>query len=321
MTRYGYHVSHEQHAPSALLQYVQLAEEAGFDGAMSSDHFHPWLEENGHSGFGFSWLGAALQATKRTVFGCVCAPGDRYHPAIVAQASATLAEMFPDRFWIAVGSGEALNEHVTGNRWPPKRIRQDRLLECIEVIRALWAGETVSHWGHSTVIDAKLYTRPKDPPLLIGAAVSEATAKWMGQRADGLVTTGRPKAAMKKMIEAFHEGGGEGKPIFVQHPLCWARDEREAKRAAHEQWRFAALEPDRLWDLRTPAEFAAATADVTPEQVAERIRVSSDLEQHAAWLHEYAELGIDRVVCFNVAGNQREFIETFGAKVLPGLQG
>ncbi|HYD51535.1 MAG TPA: LLM class flavin-dependent oxidoreductase, partial [Gemmatimonadaceae bacterium] len=146
MTRYGYHASHEQHPPSELLALARAAEAAGFDGLLSSDHFHPWLEENGHSGYAWSWMGAAMQATAMRC-GVVCAPGDRYHPAVVAQAAATLAELFPRRFWLALGSGEAVNEHVTGAPWPPKAERNERLRECAEVIRALWRGETVTHRG------------------------------------------------------------------------------------------------------------------------------------------------------------------------------
>ena len=157
MAIFGYHASHEQLPPSAALACVQLAEEAGFQAAMCSDHFAPWSRAQGHSGFAWSWLGAALQATGLP-FGCVNAPGQRYHPAIVAQAAATLAEMFPGRFWVALGSGEALNEHITGARWPAKQARNDRLLECVEVIRALFAGETVSHRGLVTVDRAKLWS-------------------------------------------------------------------------------------------------------------------------------------------------------------------
>src|SRR4051812_35995199 len=178
MTRYGYHASHEQYAPSELLAYAQAATAAGFDGILSADHFHPWLEENGHSGFAWSWLGAALQATSSSTFGVVCAPGDRYHPAIVAQSAATLAEMYPGRFRLYVGSGEALNEHVTGRPWPSKPERNARLRECVDVIRALWRGESVTHRGHVTVVDARLYSLPTEPPPLFAAAVSEETAEW-----------------------------------------------------------------------------------------------------------------------------------------------
>jgi G6PDH family F420-dependent oxidoreductase len=171
----GFHASHEQIAPSVLLQNVQAAEEAGFAAAMCSDHFAPWGERQGHSGFAWSWLGAALQATSLP-FGVVNAPGQRYHPAIVAQAIATLNEMFPGRLWVALGSGEALNEHITGERWPDKAVRDARLHESVAVIRALLAGEEVSADGLVRVDRARLWTRPVDPPRLIGAAVSEQTA-------------------------------------------------------------------------------------------------------------------------------------------------
>jgi coenzyme F420-dependent glucose-6-phosphate dehydrogenase len=144
VTRIGYHASHEQFRPSTLLACVQQAEQAGFEAAMCSDHFHPWNEDQGQSGFAWSWLGSALQATTLTM-GTVCAPGQRYHPAIIAQAAATLAEMHPDRFWVALGSGQSLNEHVTGGGWPTKAERNERLLECVEIMRALWRGETVIH--------------------------------------------------------------------------------------------------------------------------------------------------------------------------------
>ena len=319
MTRFGYHASHEQYPPSTLIELVRLAERAGFDGVLSADHFHPWLEEQGQSGYAWSWLGAAMQATSLR-FGVVCAPGDRYHPAIVAQAAATLVEMFPGRFHLCVGTGEALNEHVTGKEWPSKPERQARLRECVDVIRALWRGETVTHRGRVTVVDARLYSLPATPPLLFGAAVSEKTAEWLGSWADGLVTTGRDRDGMAKMIAAFHRGGGGGKPIHVQHVLSWAPNEDDAHRVAHEQWRFSAIgEPEQLWNLRTPQDFAAATRDVTAADVAAKMPISSDLEFHAERLRAYSELGVDQVYCFNVGHNQREFIERFGREVLPAL--
>ena len=319
MTLIGYHASHEQYPPSEMLAHVRAAEEAGFAGVMCADHYHPWLESNGHSGFAWSWLGASLQATK-IPHGVVNAPGDRYHPAIIAQAAATLAEMFPRRFWLAVGSGEALNEHVTGKRWPPKPERNERLRECVDVIRALWRGETVSHRGRVVVEEAKLYSRPPAPPRLLGAAISEQTARWVGSWADGLITTGRPRDEMKRMIDAYRAGGGDGKPIVVQHGLSWARTDEEAKRNAHEQWRFSALGGDVLWILRTPAEFEAASKFVTPDDVARTLRVSSNLQQHAEWVRDYIELGVAEVYCFNAGKNQREYIDAFGSNVLPALR-
>ena len=320
MTRFGYHCSHEQYAPSELLANVQAAEEAGFEVAMCSDHFHPWTDAQGHSGFAWSWLGAALQAT-RLSFGTVNAPGARYHPAIIAQAAATLAEMFPDRFWLAIASGEALNEAITGEAWPTKPERNARLAECAAVMRALWRGETVTHHGRVTVQEARLYSLPDAPPRLFGAALSPETAELVGAWADGLVTLGAERAELEEILAAFQRGGGEGKPVFVQHTLSWAPNEEAARRGAHEQWRFSVLGPEVLPILRTPAQFEAATRFVTAADVAKGVRVSSDLARHAAWLEDYVDLGIDAVYVLNVSRNQREFIEAFGEQVLAQLVG
>src|SRR4051794_14865459 len=169
----GFHASHELYPPGVLLEVVRRAEAAGFAAAMCSDHFHPWTERQGESGFAWSWLGAAMQAT-RLSFGTVNAPGQRYHPAIIAQAAATLGAMFPGRFWVALGTGQNLNEHITGAPWPAKPDRKARLREAVTVIRALWAGEVVNHdtpWFQ--VRDAKLYSRPEIPPLIYGAAITK----------------------------------------------------------------------------------------------------------------------------------------------------
>src|SRR3954470_574689 len=180
MTRIGFHASHEQFSPSELLAIVKHAEAAGFDCAMSSDHFRPWGSAQGQSGFAWSWLGAALHATTLP-FGVISAPGYRYHPAILAQAAATLCEMFPGRLWLTLGSGQRLNEDLTGVAWPEKAERNARLHECADIIRALLRGETVSHYGRATLVDCKLYTLPKTPPLLLGAAVTEATAEFVAR--------------------------------------------------------------------------------------------------------------------------------------------
>jgi probable non-F420 flavinoid oxidoreductase len=285
---------------------------------MCSDHFHPWLEENGQSGFAWTWLGAALQAT-RLSFGTVNAPGDRYHPAIIAQAAATLAEMYPERFWIAVGSGEALNEAVTGAHWPAKRERAARLRDCVEVMRALWRGETVTRRGRVVVEEAKLYTRPTKPPLVFAAALSEDTASAAGEWADGLITTAGPVEGAARRIEAFRRGGGRGKPVHIQYALSWDPDEACALAAAHAQWRFSVLGSEVLAELRTPQQFAAAARFVTPDDVATSIRISSDPRRHVAWLREYDGLGVDTIYLFNVNTNQRAFIGAFSAEVLPDL--
>jgi probable non-F420 flavinoid oxidoreductase len=315
----GYHASHEQYAPGALLAHVRQAEAAGFGAAMCSDHFHPWAAEQGQSGFAWSWLGAALQATSLS-FGTVNAPGYRYHPAIIAQAAATLAEMFPERFWIAVGSGEWLNEHITGERWPPKSERNERLRECVEVMRALWSGETVTHHGLVTVEDARLFSRPARPPLLVGAALTPETAEWLGGWADALVTTGQERATLERIVAAFRRGGGEGKPLFLQVQLSYAGTEEQAWREAHGQWRSLMAGSAVLANLRNPAEFQEVGRFVRREDLEGHVRVSTDLARHVAWLQADVALGFERIYLHNVSREQARFIDDFGSRVLPLVQ-
>jgi probable non-F420 flavinoid oxidoreductase len=316
MVRIGFHASHEQFRPSELLRYVQQAERAGFQAAMCSDHFHPWSERQGQSGFAWSWLGAALQATQFD-YGVVCAPGQRYHPAIIAQAAATLAEMFPGRFWLAVGSGEALNEHITGDSWPAKELRNARLKESVDVIRALWSGETVNHVGLVRVHDAKLYTRPGEPPKLIGAALTPETAEWMGGWADGLITAGTDSAALRRVIEAFRAGGGLAKPVLLQSAVCYAPTMEQALAAAHDQWRHALLDPSMILNLNMPVDFDHASESTPPERLVKGLRISSDLHQFSEWLAQDAEAGVDAVYLHHVGRELDRFIDEFGAHVLP----
>jgi probable non-F420 flavinoid oxidoreductase len=314
----GFHCSHEQHAPSALLRYAKRAAEAGFTAAMCSDHFHPWSERHGQSGFAWSWLGAALEGTPMS-FGTVCAPGQRYHPAVIAQASATLAEMYAGRLWLALGSGEALNEAITGDPWPAKPDRQARLEESAETIRALWAGETVSMRMHTTTQGARLYSRPAQPPLLVGAALTPETARWVGSWADGLVTVASTPDRLRAVVDAFREDGG-GKPMFLQVTLAYAPTEAEAERAACNEWAHAALGSDELADLASPAEFDRATARLRPEDVIARVPASADIERHIARLHELAALGFERLYLHNVArAHQDLFIDACGTTLLPAL--
>ncbi|HEU4403832.1 MAG TPA: TIGR03885 family FMN-dependent LLM class oxidoreductase [Polyangiaceae bacterium] len=314
----GFHASHEQFPPGELLSLARAAESAGFAHAMCSDHLAPFGEAQGQSGFAWSWLGAALEAT-RMPFGVVTAPGQRYHPAVVAQAAATLAEMYPGRFWVAFGSGQNLNEHVTGDAWPPPDVRRARLRECVEVVRALWAGETVTHFGLVRVAQAKLYTRPATPPRLFGAAVSPESASLVGGWADGLITVNQPEPALRRVVEAFRAGGGEGKPMFLQAHVAYAPDEGAALAAAHEQWKTNALTGPLLWDVPLPAEFDAAATFVRPEDMRESVRVSSDLGRHRAWLERDRELGFERVYVHEVGREQRRSLEAFGEHVLPRL--
>ena len=312
----GFHCSHEQHPPSSLLHYATLAAQAGFEHAMCSDHFAPWSRRQGHAGSTWSWLGAALQATSLS-WGTVCAPGQRYHPAIIAQAAATLTEMYPERLWLALGSGEALNESITGQPWPPKDERQARLRECAHIMRALWAGETITMRGHVQVEEARLFVQPERAPLLIGAALSAETAHWVGEWADGMVTVAGPREAMREVVEAFRETGG-GKPMFLQAPLSFARTDEEALAAAMDQWRHVVVRPDQLADLPSPEAFERESAAAQPADVVASVRVSSDLERQVAWLHEDAAMGFDRIYVHNVARDHQErFIDEWATHVLP----
>jgi coenzyme F420-dependent glucose-6-phosphate dehydrogenase len=319
MARIGFHASHEQFPPSELLRLVQLAEAAGFDCAMSSDHFRPWGPAQGQSGFAWSWLGAALQAT-RLPFGVISAPGYRYHPAILAQAAATLCEMFPGRLWLTLGSGQRLNEDLTGTAWPEKAERNARLKECADIIRALLKGENVSHYGRVTLVDCQLYSLPRTPPLLLGAAVTEATAEFVGGWADGLLTVSGKPDQVRKVVDAFRRGGGEGKPLFMQVGLNWAPGEEEALAGAHEQWRYNVLGGEVNWELRSPQDFDIATRFVKPEDMRESLLISSDPDQHVEWLSAFVELGFEELQLHQVGRNQHIFIEAFGAKVLPQLR-
>jgi probable non-F420 flavinoid oxidoreductase len=318
MMHVGYHASHEQFPPSELLRLVRRAEEAGFTAALNSDHFHPWTDAQGHSGFAWSFMGAALATTKLS-FGVVNAPGQRYHPAIIAQALGTLAEMFPGRAWAALGSGQLLNEAITGTGWPAKDVRNARLRECVEVMRALFRGETVTHRGLVTVEEARLYSRPTTPPLLVGAAITPETAKWVGGWADGLITISKPPRELRKVVEAFRQGGGEGKPMFLKVQISYAADEARARAGAHEQWAANILPSAVLSDLRQPSQFAAAASVIKPDELDGAVRISSSLQQHLDWLGEDMRLGFDRLYLHNVNREQDAFIEAFGQKVLPAL--
>jgi probable non-F420 flavinoid oxidoreductase len=318
MTILGFHASHEQVPPADLLDAVVLAEEVGFTAAMCSDHFSPWSARQGQSGFAWSWLGAALQATSLP-FGVVTAPGQRYHPAIVAQAISTLAAMFEGRFWTALGSGENSNEHITGDRWPRKEEREARLRECVDVIRALLAGETVSHDGLIRVDRAQLFTRPRESPMLVGAAVSETTAGWCAGWADGLITVGTKPDRLARVLASYRDAGGRG-PAYLQVHLSYAGDDGTALEIAYDQWRSNVFAAPVCWDLPEVAHFDEAAKHVRPADMHDAVLISSDAGQHTAWLADLAAVGFDGIYLHHVGRDQREFLEVFGAKVLPELE-
>lgn len=317
--RLGFHASHEQIAPSRLLTDVQHAERAGFEMAMCSDHFSPWGTRQGHSGYTWAWLGAAL-ATTDLELGCVCAPGQRYHPAVVAQKIATLAEMFPGRFWTALGSGEASNEHITGDRWPPKELRTRRLEECVDVIRRLLDGEEVTHDGLVTVDRARLWDRPDVRPRLVGPAVSVASAARVAAWAQGLVTINQPVEVLRDVVSAYRDAGGRG-PLALQVHLSWAPTRDEAEAVALDQWRTNVFPEPVCWDTETPEAFDVMAEHVDIEGVRRSVEVSQDLSWHRDRIAELAAVGFDDVYLHFVGQEQAGFIDTFGAEVLPTLRG
>ena len=319
MARIGFHASHELYSPAVLLNHVQQAERCGFQAAMCSDHFHPWTPTQGQSGYSFAWLGAGLQATKLDI-GTICCPHGRYHPAVVAQASATLAEMFPGRFWLALGTGQALNEHITGERWPDKAERRARLRESVDVIRALWAGETVTHHGRVVVQKAKLYSRPLAPPPLLGAATTAETAEWVGSWADGLLTVSADSETMRVVVDAFRRGGGDGNPMFLQSMVGYDPDEERAWQVATQSWPIARLNQEETQNLETPEEFAAATRNVRPTDLKDKLRVSADLGRHIGWIQQDLALGFERIFLYTISGNPERFLDVFGEKVLPACR-
>lgn len=319
MTVIGLHASHEQVHPTALLAAVRRAQDAGFGAAMCSDHFAPWSERQGHSGFAWSWLGAAL-ATTTLPFGVVNAPGQRYHPAIVAQASATLAAMFPGRFWMALGSGENANEHITGERWPDKRTRDARLRECVAIIRALHAGEEVTHHGLVTVDRARVWTLPETPPLLIGPAVSVETARAHADWADGLITTNQPVEKLRAMVDAYRDAGGRG-ALALQVHLSWAPDEATAMAIARDQWRTNTFPPPVCWDLDTPQAFDLVGEHVPDEVVRGTVIVGSDVGRLTDRLAELAGIGFDELYLHHVGQHLDEAVDVLGEHVVPALSG
>ncbi len=313
----GLHYSLDLVQPAVLVVAVQLAVQVGFTAAMCSDHLTPWNPRQGHSGFAWSWLGAAM-ATTALPYGAVNAPGQRYHPVFVAQAIATLGAMFPGRFWVALGSGEAMNEHVTGDTWPRKDVRDARLRECVEIIRALLAGEEVTHDGLVTVDRARVWTLPEQVPALIGPAVTVGTARRHAAWADGLVTINQPHETLREIVAAYRDAGGRGKLVLQVH-VSYDPDPHRALAIAHEEWHSNVFPPPLCWDLDTPEAFEQASAHVPPDAIPGFVRVSDDLGQHTAWLQEYLDLGFDEIYLHHVGKEQRPFLDAFGEHVLPQL--
>jgi len=316
--RLGYKLSSEEQGPRELVRLARMAEEHGFTFALISDHFHPWTDRQGQSPFVWSVIGGIAQVTRTLELGtAVTCPTMRIHPAVVAQAAATCALLMDGRFFLGLGTGENLNEHILGQGWPETEVRQERLLEAVQVIRLLWGGDNASHHGrHFTVENARLYSRPDAPPPLLLAVGGPRSADLAGRVADGMIGTD-PEA---ELTDRFRRAGGTGKPRYAELTVCWARSESAARRTAREIWPTAAMESSLSWELPLPAHFEAVAELVTEDAVAESVVCGPDPERHLAAIAKYAEAGYDHVCIHQVGPDQAGFMRFYAREILPRLR-
>jgi G6PDH family F420-dependent oxidoreductase len=315
MIKIGYKLMSEEHGPNALVRNAERAEAAGFDFAAISDHFFPWIEEEGHSPFAWSVLGALAKATQRIgLVSAVTCPIMRYHPAIVAQAAATVALLSDGRFTLGLGSGERLNEHIIGEGWPGLRERQERLSEALDIIQGLLRGDMRNYRGKYFTLDhARLCDRPERKPPVVVAAGGPKAARLAGKKGDGLVVT----APRDDLVKAFTEAGGSG-PRYAEIALCYAKSEEEARKTAHRYFRWSASGGNA--ELPDPEAFAAATKHVSPETVAETVSCGPSVERHLETIDRYIAAGYDHPILVQVGPEQDRFIEFFQRELAPALR-
>lgn len=318
MVKLGYAISSEEHRPNDLVRNARRAEEIGFSFALISDHFHPWLDSQGHSPFVWSVLGAIAHATERLYVGTgVTCPIIRTHPAIIAHAAATVAAMMPGRFFLGVGTGENLNEHILGTHWPPFDLRAEMLEEAIEIIRLLWQGGNQSHYGkHYTVENARLYTLPETLPPIAIAAAGKKAAKLAGRIGDGLIST----APDAEVVQNFGSGGSAGRPKYGQLTVCVADDEADAVRTAYKIWTNAGLKGELTQELPTPTHFEQAVKNVREEDIAEAIICGNDPQRHMEQIQQYIDAGFDHIYVHQVGSDQETFFKFYRQHILPEFQ-
>jgi G6PDH family F420-dependent oxidoreductase len=316
MTKIGYALSSEEHTPQALVDDARRAEEAGFEFALISDHFHPWIDKQGHSPFVWSVIGGISQATERLELGTgVTCPTMRIHPAIIAQAAATSALLMPERFFLGVGTGENLNEHILGYHWPPWEIRIEMLAEAVEIIRLLWEGENTTFYGaYYTVEDARLYSVPdKAPPVMVAAGGDDA-AERAGKFGDGLISTS-PKAML---VERFESAAGDkARPRYGQVTVCWAKSEEEALNTAYEQWPNTALPGSLSQELRMPLYFEQAAKLVDKQDVKKKLVLGPDPQAYLENIQKFVDAGYDHVYIHQIGPDQEGFIDFAKREILP----
>lgn len=315
MVELGYALSSEEHPPRDLVRFARRAEEVGFAFAMISDHYHPWTDQMGQSPFVWSTLGGIAAATQRIRVGTgVTCPTMRIHPAIIAQAAATVECMMPGRFFLGVGAGEALNEHITGEHWPPAQVRLDMLAEAIDVIRLLWQGEEVNFWGEFfTVENARVYTLPEQPPSIFVAASGQEAAALAGEIGDGLITT----KANEKLVQEFETSGGKGKPKIGQIKVSYAASEEKALDNLYKYWPTETIPGPLHVDLPTPAHFEAAVKIVHKEDLKESAVLGPDPQHYFEKIQKLIDIGVDMIYFHQVGPEQEGFFNFFQREVLP----
>jgi len=323
----GYAAMLEQFAPSDVVAWSALAEEHGFSGVMAADHFQPWVPQQGQAAFVWNVMTAIGERTKGDVGPGVTCPSFRMHPAIVAQASATLEAMYPGRHWLGLGSGEALNEHILGQYWPETPERIARMFEALEIIRKLFDSrdKDVKHDGRFYKLEStRLWTLPDTPPPVYIATAGPITAKKTGALADGLITVGAPESKLEMIREKTREGRREaGKDpetfrYILQLHLSWAPTDEEALQNAIVEWPNGGMKFPKQ-DIRSPHDFAQMAKLVRPEDFDGRMLITSDPEKHRQEIQKFLDMGFDQIYLHNVGRNQAEWIECFGREVLPKL--
>ncbi|MBW3641338.1 MAG: TIGR03557 family F420-dependent LLM class oxidoreductase [Actinobacteria bacterium] len=316
MSEIGYFLSSEEHGPGELVSFARQAEEAGFRSAWISDHFHPWNDAQGQSSFVWSVIGGIAAATGLRVTTAVTCPTVRIHPAIIAQAAATVTMMMPSRFQLGVGSGENLNEHILGDRWPPTQIRLEMLEEAVGLMRRLWEGGITTHEGkHYRVENARIYSLPDQPPPVLVSAFGPKAADVAARIADGFISTS-PDAAT---IERYRSQGGSG-PAQAGMKVCWAADEATARKTAFELWANSGVPGELTQELPMPAHFEQASQLVTEDQVAESIVCGPDPERHVEMIRKYLDAGFDEVYVSQVGKDQAGFFDFYRRELAPRLR-
>ena len=318
MLQFGYKLMSEEHGPRDLVENAARAEMAGFDFVSLSDHFHPWLEAQGHASFAWSVLGAIARATKtvQITTGLTC-PIIRYHPAIIAQAAATVALLSGDRFTLAVGAGERLNEHVTGAAWPSTPARHAMLSEAIDIFRLLWTGEVHTHKGeHFEINHARLYDPPeKQIPVIVGVS-GEGGIKLAAEKADGIMAT-EPK---KALTEGYKQRSKTSGPCYSEVALAYAPSEKAALKLAKERFSFSALAWDVNSELPNVEGFEAAAKFIREEDLAETIACGPDPERHIEAIKKHIDAGFDHICLVGIGPDQKGFCEFFENELSPRLK-